>query len=269
MRTILVDDEILTLEYFAEKCRKKKGLEVKGAFEYSEDALKYAEGHRVDLAVLDIEMPHMNGLELGKRLRERYPAAVIIYVTGYGKHALEAMTKVKADVFLTKPYTEEDIDRALETALLLQKRQEKRISVQAFGRFQVFADGRLVVFQNAKAKELLALCVDHMGGEVSMEEAVDKLWAQKPYDERVKRLYRKAVGAVKATLEEYGAEGFFHNSYGCCYVDTAAVECDYFEFRRNGRKGNYPGNYLFDYSWSEETAASLEWGCRQADYPEK
>ncbi len=43
-------------------------------------------------------------------------------------------------------------------------------------------DGNLVKFRNAKAKELLALCVDHRGGEVTMEEAIDKLWEDRDCD---------------------------------------------------------------------------------------
>ena len=77
---------------------------------------------------------------------------------------------------MTKPYDRKDIEEVLERARLLARRQNKRVYFRTFGRFDMFVDGRAVYFENAKAKELLALCVDRRGGIVTIEEAADKLW---------------------------------------------------------------------------------------------
>lgn len=129
-----------------------------------------------------------------------------------------------------------------------------------FGRFQFFVSEQLVYFANAKAKELLALCLDHRGGEVSMEEAVDKLWPHRAYDDKVKKLYRKAVTALQATLREAGVEKIFITRRGACYVHVGNMECDYYSFleNRNQEKSLYAGSYLFDYEWGEETVAFLD-----------
>jgi two-component SAPR family response regulator len=141
--------------------------------------------------------------------------------------------------------------------ILLQK---SKVRAVMFGRFQLFVGDELVYFSNAKAKELLALCLDHRGGEVTMEEAIDKLWPDRTYDDRVKKLYRKAVMALQATLKEAGAEEIFITRRGSCYANVANIECDYFQFleTRDSEVSLYDGTYLFDYSWGEETLAMLE-----------
>jgi two-component SAPR family response regulator len=141
--------------------------------------------------------------------------------------------------------------------ILLQK---SKVRAVMFGRFQLFVGDELVYFSNAKAKELLALCLDHRGGEVTMEEAIDKLWPDRIYDERVKKLYRKAVMSLQATLKEAGAEEIFITKRGSCYANVANIECDYFQFleTRDSEVSLYDGTYLFDYGWGEETLAMLE-----------
>lgn len=133
------------------------------------------------------------------------------------------------------------------------------VRLRAFGRFDVFVDGKLVDISNAKAKELLALCVDRCGGDVSMEEAIDKLWETREYDVRSKNLYRKAVSYLRQLFEELGCPEVFASARGRCHVNRDAVDCDYFRYL-DGEKGEgtaFMGEYLFDYSWAEETVARL------------
>ena len=208
MRVIIVDDERLALRQFEMETEDMPGVEVAGAFTNPVDALAYVQEHPVEAAFLDIAMPGMNGLALAEKLREIRPDLVVIFLTGYEQYTLDAL-KVKADYYLTKPYNKQDITEALERARLLAARQKKRVYARTFGRFDVFIDGEAVYFPNAKAKELLALCVDHRGGAVTIEEAVDKLWENRAYDDRVKNLYRKAVMQIRQVLAEHGAEALF------------------------------------------------------------
>ena len=117
----------------------------------------------------------------------------------------------------------------------------------------MFIDGEAVYFPNAKAKELLALCVDHRGGAVTIEEAVDKLWENRAYDDRVKNLYRKAVMQIRQVLAEHGAEALFSGSRGACQIDVRQMDCDYYEFLQGNRDAlrawQISGSYLEEYSW--------------------
>ena len=59
-----------------------------------------------------------------------------------------------------------------------------------------------------------------------MEQVVDELWPDRPYDEKVKRLYRKAIGAIQDVLEEHGLSEAFVNKRGSCHVEREKIECD-------------------------------------------
>ena len=136
-----------------------------------------------------------------------------------------------------------------------------KIFLRAFGRFDVFADGHLVDISSAKAKELLALCVDHRGGDVTIEEAIDKLWSDRAYDQRSKNLYRKTVSYLRHLFEDLGCPEVFSSARGRCHLNRELVDCDYFSYLSGGT-AHFTGEYLSNYPWAEETTAWLAW--RQA-----
>ena len=59
------------------------------------------------------------------------------------------------------------------------------MEIRTFGKFDVFVDGLPVRFKDAKAKELLAICVDRKGELVGTEEVIDKLWKDIPKNVRL------------------------------------------------------------------------------------
>ena len=233
-------------------------VDVAGSFGSSREALRYAEKNNVEFAILDTEMPEINGLDLGRKLKDTCPGIVLIYTTKKCERLAEVI-RMKADYCIMKPYDQYDIEDAAKRAMLLCRRQKKHLTVQMFGRFDVFLDGEVIYFRNAKSKELLALCMDRCGGNVSMEEAIDKLWPERAYDEKVKRLYRKAVMNLQGTLKEEGITEFFQTKRGSCHIMKEDVECDYYTYLIEPEKGSrlFQGEYLFDYSWGEETLANL------------
>lgn len=261
MRTILVDDEPWSMDAFMLEC-KEEDIDVKGFFTNADDALSYAAGHIVELAFLDVKMPDMDGIVLGKRLKEINHNMLVIYVSSYDNYIKEAILDVKADYFLLKPYNSEDVAEVLDKVRYLSGRFGKRVIVKTFGEFDVFVDGRLLEFRNQKAKELFALCIDS-GGEVTMKRAIELLWESRDYDEKVKGLYRKAVVYLKAVFKEYGIDSVFGNSRGTCHVNKQEISCDYYEIL-NGKNINdtaFDGRYMANYSWGEETCGYL---CRIA-----
>lgn len=262
MKTILVDDESLGLSPFEQACREAKGIELVGKFYSGEEALLYAGSHRVEFALMDIKLNGiMDGIELGKQLKRLHPDMILIYVTSYSKYIVEAL-RIKADYCIMKPYDENDIMDAFKRVKLLSMRLRRKTRVVTFGHFEVYVDRRPVYFRNGKAKELFAFCIHREGASVTMEEAIDILWPDRPYDERVKRLYRKAVGAVQEALADYGVEDTFINKRGSCYVERDKIECDLYQFLEEGSlsisaREFLDMGYLADYSWAECRNAHL------------
>lgn len=259
MKTILVDDEIWSMEHFEEECNGVQDVEIVGKFDHAKDALAYALENPVDFALLDIEMAEMNGIQLGKNLKKINPDMIIIYATAYSEYIAEAILEIGADYYILKPYSKEDAEKVIQRACLLAHKQKKNIYFHTFGRFDMFINGSVVNFTNAKAKELLALCVDHNGGNVTMEEAIDKLWENRCYDRNVKSLYRKAVIYLNALFRSYNLSDVFQNGRGFCHINKSMVSCDYYSFLEKDRDAihSFKNEYLFDYSWGEETLVNL------------
>lgn len=71
---------------------------------------------RIQIAFLDIEMPQMDGIELGKEIKERNPKCKVIMATGMLERFKEAF-QIQALRFVTKPFLKEEVKEALEAAL--------------------------------------------------------------------------------------------------------------------------------------------------------
>ncbi len=82
MRVLLVDDEEQLVSTLAERLQLR---EIDASWVTSSmAALKLVETESFDLAILDVKMPKINGLELKKRLQVLYPAMKFIFLTGHG-----------------------------------------------------------------------------------------------------------------------------------------------------------------------------------------
>ena len=83
-----------------------------------------------DIALLDIEMPGMNGIELAKYIKEKYADCIIIFITAYDRfdYAIEAM-HIKAFDYLLKPWKEEKLCELINTAIENVRSMQKTDSI--------------------------------------------------------------------------------------------------------------------------------------------
>ena len=259
MNAIIVDDERLSLQYMKMCAIEIKELAVVGCFQDVTAALCFLKEHPVDIAFLDIEMPGLNGVDAAKQMRKICPHIGIIFVTGYEDYALQAF-KLDAVDYIMKPCTAQMVQKAIsKAAKLLHAEKKRRVRIHTFGYFTVYIDGEVYPFTNRKAKELLALLVDRMGGQVTMEQATDILWEDRPYDNMVKQLYRKAVTYLNHIQKETGVQ-FFASSRGTCQLILPDIECDYYRLLQGDLEmiRSYDGEYMLDYSWAESTAGKIQ-----------
>jgi len=82
MRVLLVDDEEELVSTLAERLAMR-GITTSWATDYR-SALKIVEQESFDIALLDVRLPEMNGLELKRLLEARCPAMKYIFLTGHG-----------------------------------------------------------------------------------------------------------------------------------------------------------------------------------------
>ncbi|WP_136799932.1 MULTISPECIES: response regulator [Desulfosediminicola] len=121
-RVLLVDDEDDFLTTLASRL-ELRDLKVSTATR-GEDALEVMSGSDVDVVVLDLSMPGMDGLETLKRIKSQVPEAEVLILTGHGsiRAGVEAM-KLGAEDFIEKPV---DINELLEK---IEDAKQKRVLV--------------------------------------------------------------------------------------------------------------------------------------------
>jgi two-component system, response regulator PdtaR len=95
---------------------ERAGFEVVGEARDGAEAVSLAESESPDLALLDVKMPQLDGIEAARRILEQRPIPVVM-LTAFSQRELVARA-VEAGVFgyLVKPFRESDLLPAIETA---------------------------------------------------------------------------------------------------------------------------------------------------------
>ena len=75
-------------------------------FTKQREAIEYVKNNHVDVALLDIDMPGLNGIEVAELMCRVNPRLNIIFVTGYPEYALQAFSVPVSD-FIVKPVSED------------------------------------------------------------------------------------------------------------------------------------------------------------------
>ena len=113
MKLLIVDDEPLARERVKALVGEVGGHEVAGEAANGREAVEQAEALGVDIVLLDISMPVMDGLEAAQHLAGLRPAPAVVFCTAYDQHALAAFEAAAVD-YLVKPVRRERLAEALE-----------------------------------------------------------------------------------------------------------------------------------------------------------
>ena len=116
IKRILVADDEESIRWVLSKSLTKQGFQVDLASN-GQDALLMSRKQSYDLAVLDIKMPGLTGLELLSKFQEECPRALVIIMTAESsmKNAVEAMKRGAYD-YLTKPFDLDALDAIIYKA---------------------------------------------------------------------------------------------------------------------------------------------------------
>jgi two-component system, response regulator PdtaR len=115
VRVLIAEDEtIIRLDLRA--MLEQAGYEVCGEARDGEEAVELARALEPDLAIMDVKMPQLDGIEAARRILEERPLPIVI-VSAYGQEELVSRA-VEAGVFgyLVKPFREQDLLPAIHTA---------------------------------------------------------------------------------------------------------------------------------------------------------
>jgi DNA-binding NtrC family response regulator len=124
---MLVDDEVPFVETTAKRL-DVRNIETLSAFSGEECLEKLKTHQTIDVIVLDVKMPGMDGLETLKRIKNEAPLVEVIMLTGHAtiQAAIDGM-KLGAYDFLMKPCDIEELVSKVETAAEKKRDHEKKI----------------------------------------------------------------------------------------------------------------------------------------------
>jgi DNA-binding NtrC family response regulator len=116
---LVVDDELSIREAFSDWL-KQDGFEVETAADGLVALAKVKERH-YDIMLVDVKMPHMDGITLLKHLKENDPDTAVVMMTAHGaiQDAVEAM-KLGANDYLLKPFELEELSLTIEKLVQMQ-----------------------------------------------------------------------------------------------------------------------------------------------------
>jgi DNA-binding NtrC family response regulator len=101
-RVLIVDDEKLFLETLVQRLNLRS-IQAHGV-ENGEEALKFLDGFKTDVVVLDLRMPGMGGMKALAEIKRRFPLVEVIVLTGHGAPELgEQGIRLGAFDHLIKP----------------------------------------------------------------------------------------------------------------------------------------------------------------------
>jgi len=115
LRTLIVDDEPVARRVLREGLELIEGVEIAGEAEDGPGALAAIRSLGPDVVLLDLQMPGMGGFEVVRSLRRAAHFPVLVVVTAFDRHAIEAFEAGAID-YLLKPVREERLRQAMERA---------------------------------------------------------------------------------------------------------------------------------------------------------
>ena len=115
MRILIAEDETI-IRLDLRQLLESAGFEVCAEAKDGEEAVELARSEEPELAILDVKMPRLDGIEAARRILEERPIPIVM-LTAYGQEEL-VNRAVEAGVFgyLVKPFREQDLLPAIQTA---------------------------------------------------------------------------------------------------------------------------------------------------------
>ncbi|GGY56165.1 DNA-binding response regulator [Bacterioplanes sanyensis] len=197
-RVMLVDDEPLARE------RLKRLLMEHDNFDWVAEAgdgastVEWLRSNSVDLVLLDIQMPELDGLQTAQQLQQLPNPPLVVFCTAYEEHALQAFS-VQALDYLLKPVGKENLSRALQRAAQWLQQKPEAAAVGGGARTHLSARTHAGL-QLIPVEEVLFFSADHKyvsvfheGGETLIDDSLRQL--EDEFGERFLRVHRSTLVA--------------------------------------------------------------------------
>ena len=146
------------------------------------DALKIIENIKVDLVVMDIMMPKMDGYELTKKIREKYTIPIIILSAKNKDSDKIYGLNLGADDYIVKPFRTRELISRIKSVLRRYGQKEENSNIIQYKNIKidttaekVYKDNEEIIFTSLEYKILLMLFTNQ-NKLITREQLLDKIW---------------------------------------------------------------------------------------------
>lgn len=117
-RIVVIDDHDVIVEALASRIGRTSDMTLVGAAPTGEQGMALVDRDKPTVVILDLGLPDMKGIDVCRKLREKYPDLAIIILTAYSdpKYALEAEV-AGASAFVSKETKGKEIMRIVDLAI--------------------------------------------------------------------------------------------------------------------------------------------------------
>lgn len=133
VENILIADDEQEIRYFLTESIEKEGYKVFSATN-GKEAVEIAKNNSIDLAILDVRMPEMDGINATKRIKKIDRNIEVLVITGYGdlQSLREVIEQEGVFDYLLKPFALSDIQHSIKRALQKRKLNLKKNVASAY-----------------------------------------------------------------------------------------------------------------------------------------
>lgn len=173
---VVAEDNDHLRKHLVKKLSSIDDIEVVYSTGNGKDFLKALEKLKPDIAVTDIDMPGMSGIEATRAIREILPDIEVIFITFYGELIGEAVELYAAD-FLEKPIDEDRLKQTLERIKNRLAAGDRALQLKSGERVEVVRQNDLYFVEAFKKKSRVYLASGEFVCDLSlkeMEEMLDK-----------------------------------------------------------------------------------------------
>jgi len=205
IKVILADDHVLFREGTCNLIKQERDIEVIGEASDGEEAVELVTRLHPHVALIDIAMPKVNGIEATRQIKAHYPATAVLILTAYDNDQyIWALLEAGAAGYLLKNVSGKELVNAIRAVYDGESVLHPVIARKIFNRFAGAGQesGKSVQAQDLSEREMEVLRLAGMG--MSNQDIADKLFlSRRTVQAHLANIFRKIdVGSrTEAILE--------------------------------------------------------------------
>ena len=209
----LVEDEVALNEILC-MYLKQEGFIVK-SFLNGSSALKEIENEKIDLWILDIMLPDIDGIDLLRNIKNRYSDIPIIFMSARNSD-IDKITGLElgCDDYIAKPFLPRElVIRSKKLLERVYKKSQEELIISNYTidiNKRIVSDGENLIELTSKEFDMLLFFTESAGQALSREQIINRVWGQDYFcsdrivDNLIKRLRKKLANLKIETIYGYG-----------------------------------------------------------------